>query len=82
MAWPRLYEELKAAGRAQGSEGAAVAPSTLYRTPQEDSTPAQDFSHHHHRKAELRVPPHPPKTRGLSKRGHTWEAAYNLCPGP
>lgn len=74
MAWPRLHEDLKAAGRAQGSEGAAVATGPLYRTPSEGSTPAWDFTHHKHRKVEIWVPPHPPKTSGPRKRGHTWEA--------
>lgn len=57
-----------------------MAPGPLYRTPPEGSTPARDFTHHNYRKVEFWVPPHPPKTSGLRKRGHTWEAPAQARP--
>lgn len=82
MTWPRLYEELKAAGRAQGSEGAAVAPSTLYRIPWR--------APHLHRtlhtittgrlsSGSLHIPPKP---GGQGKGDTPGKHQHNLCPDP
>lgn len=81
MAWPRLYEELKAAGEPRGVKEQPWHPAPC-TGPLQGSTLVWDFSHHNHRKVELKVPPHPPKTKEARKRGHTREASAQPVPRP